>query len=150
MKKPHLQKLVVVAAAAAGAGLTWMTLFSTGVAGASPDMTGKTFSEASAALKMAGYTPIVSIAIGDKTAQGDCKVVRQQDIPAAISWVSSQTSSNGVFIGGDQATLYPVQLPNVPVAGRVWLTLACYGGPGVTGGQATGSGSISTKPSSSG
>jgi hypothetical protein len=147
VKKLEMGKFIVVGAAAAGAGAAALALVSTGVAGASPDQTGKSFSEAQATLKTAGYTPIVSIAIGDKTAQGDCKVIRQQDIPAAISWVTSQTSSNGVFVGGDQPTLYPITLPNVPAVGRVLLTLSCYGGSNIAAGQATGTGDVTSKPS---
>jgi hypothetical protein len=147
VKKLPTHKLVVFGAAAAGAGAASLALFSTGVAGASPDQTGKSFSEAQATLKTAGYTPIVSIAVGDKTAQSDCKVIRQQDIPTAVSWVTSQTSSNGVFVGGDQPTLYPITLPNVPASGRVLLTLSCYAGSKIAAGQATGAGDITSKPS---
>jgi hypothetical protein len=141
MRKSTLNKVVILAAAAVAAGSLSITLFSTGVAGASPDMTGKTFSQAQAALSQAGYTAVASIAIGDKQSQANCKVVRQQDL-----------STSAVFVGGDQPTLYPIRTPagtmSIPTAGQVLLTLACYGAGNVGQGQATGSGDITTKPSS--
>jgi hypothetical protein len=125
-----------------------MTLSSTGVAGAAPDMSGKTFSEAQAALKQAGYTAVVSTSVGDKTAQGDCKVIRSQSPPTGITgWSASAIAANGTFIGGDQPTLYPITLPNVPASGLVLLTLSCYAASDVAAGQATGTGDITTKPS---
>ncbi|MCW2652492.1 MAG: hypothetical protein QOE41_2002 [Mycobacterium sp.] len=150
MNKPYAGKLVVVGAAAAAAGVAALTLSSTGVAGASPDQSGKTFSEAQATLKMLGYTPVTRVTVGDKTAQGDCTVVRQQDLgaPATAGWLTPQTGAGGIFFGGDQPTLYPIQLPQIPTPGQVLLTLACYHGGGVAAGQATGSGDINSKPPS--
>jgi hypothetical protein len=145
LKKPSVKTLIVLAAAAAGAAA--MPLFAS-AAGASPDMTGKTFSEAQAALKMSGYTAVANAAIGDKTAQSDCKVIRQQDMNSGISgWSTSQTSANAQFVGGDQPTLYPITLPNVPTTGQVLLTLACYHASDAATGHPTGTGSITTKPS---
>jgi len=48
--KSYAQKLMVLGAAGAAAGMASSMLSSTGVDGASPDMSGKTFSEAQAAL----------------------------------------------------------------------------------------------------
>jgi hypothetical protein len=74
-----LKKLLIVGAGALAATAASLTLASTGVAGAAPpDTSGQTFSEAQASLKSAGYTAVVSTTIGDKVAQGDCTVVRQQ------------------------------------------------------------------------
>jgi hypothetical protein len=145
MNKSYVKKLTVIgAAAAAGAGL--MTLLDTGVAGASPDVSGKTFSEAQAALKRYGYTAAAMTAVGDKTAQSDCKVVRQQDINTPTpGWPTSQLV-NGVFVGGDQPTLYPGPgFGDIPTTGQVLLTLDCYpaGDAGLS--HPTGSGDINTK-----
>ncbi len=137
MNKSYVQKFVVLGVAGAAAGLASLTLTSTGVAGAQPSVTGKTYSEAQATLSATGYTAVVASVIGDKTAQSNCMVVRQQDFP-----------TTNVFIGGDQPTLYPVKLPNVPTSGQVFLTLACYNSKDVAAGQATGSGDINSKPSS--
>ena len=134
MKKSYAQKLIVLGVAGVTAGMASLTLSSTGVAGASPDMSGKTFSEAQAALGAMGYTAVAATVIGDKASQGNCKVVRQQDFP-----------TSNVFVGGDQPTLYPVKLPNVPTAGQVLLTLSCYNAKDAAPGQATGSGDINTK-----
>ena len=137
MAKSYIHKVVVLGVAGTAAGLAAWTLTSTGVAGAQPSVTGKTYSEAQATLSSMGYTPVVASVIGDKTAQSNCMVVRQQDL-----------TTSTVFVGGDQPTLYPMKLPNVPTAGQVLLTLACYNSKDVAAGQATGSGDINTKPSS--
>ena len=81
MKKSHVK--VLVAAAAAG-GVACATLLTSAVAAAapSPDMTGKTFSDAQTALTQAGFTAVVANTFGDKLAQGDCKVIAQRDVPA--------------------------------------------------------------------
>ncbi|MDT5133127.1 MAG: hypothetical protein QOE41_2438 [Mycobacterium sp.] len=57
-----------------------MTSLSTGTANASPDVSGKSFSEASSALANAGYTVVVGSTVGDKLAQSDCLVTSQQDL----------------------------------------------------------------------
>jgi hypothetical protein len=137
MKKTHAQKLIVVGVAGVAAGVSTLTLSSTGVAVASPDMSGKTYSEAQAALSSMGYTAVATTVFGDKSAQANCKVLRQQDFP-----------TSNIFVGGDQPTLYPIKLPNVPTAGQVFLTLACYNAKDSAAGQATGSGDINTKPGS--
>jgi hypothetical protein len=74
----NAKKLIVLGAGALAASAATLTLMSTGVAGAAPDESGKTYSEAQAALKAAGYTAVVSSAVGDAVAQGDCTVTRQQ------------------------------------------------------------------------
>jgi hypothetical protein len=102
-------KKLIVSAAAGFAGIAvWMVLASTGVASASPDVSGKTFSEAQSVLSGVGLTAVSTTAIGDKQAQGDCTVVRQQDVPS-VAW----------------------QPPGWPAAGgpptkQVLLTLQCY------------------------
>jgi hypothetical protein len=62
------------------------------------------------------------------------------------AWSTSQTV-NGDFIGGDQPTLYPGPgFGDIPVPGRVMLTLSCYrasGGPDMS--VATGKGDINSK-----
>lgn len=149
MTKSHMSKLVVIAIATAAAGALSMTLPATAAAGGSPDMTGKTFSQAKAALTQAGYTAVSQITIGDRTASGDCKVIRQEDLPSAITgWSASNISSNGVFIGGDQPTLYPGPgFGDIPASGRVLLTLSCYSANDASASHPTGSGDITTKPS---
>jgi hypothetical protein len=136
---------------AAAVGSAGAAFLSSGVAVASPDMTGESYSDASAALKGAGFTPIVQSVVGDKTAQGDCTVIRQKDVtPGLAAWVTSNTV-NGVFVGGDQPTNFSGPgYGNEPSAGRVMLTLACYPGPKVAPGLATGTGDINAaKPSKS-
>lgn len=49
------------------------------VAGASPDVVGQKYGDASSSLSSAGYTPIVSVTVGDRLHWPDCVVVRQQD-----------------------------------------------------------------------
>jgi hypothetical protein len=85
----NANKLIVVGAGVLAAGAATLTLMSTGVAGAAPDVSGQTFSEAQAALKEAGYTAVVSTAVGDAVSQGDCTVVRQN------------TTTASSFVGGD-------------------------------------------------
>ena len=146
MAKLYVQKLVVVGGGGAAAGLAALTLSSTGVAGAQPSVTGKTFSEAQATLGSMGYTAVVSTVIGDKATQANCMVVRQQDFPGGAQWAASTV--NSIFTGNDQPTLYPIHLPNEPTTGQVFLTLGCYNSKDVAAGQATGSGDINTKPGS--
>lgn len=50
-----------------------------GVAHASPDVSGKTFAEASSTLSSAGYSPVVVSTIGATLGRSDCVVTRQQD-----------------------------------------------------------------------
>ena len=148
MSKFHAHKAALVAVAAATAGTASAVLCTAGVAGASssPDVTGKTFSQAQAALKTSGYTAVVQAVVGDKTAQGDCKVIHQVDVPSAITgWSTSNLSTNGVFVGADQPTLYPITLPYIPASGRVMLTLSCYGASDANPSHPTGSGDITTK-----
>ena len=120
MKLSATLKAVTLAAAAGSLAL----LFSA-PASASPDVTGKSFSNAQTALKTAGYTVVVASTVGDKTAQSDCVVTGQRDQPTGISWLTSQTV-NGVFVGGDQPTLYPITLRYIPSSGKVLLSLSCY------------------------
>jgi hypothetical protein len=143
-----LGKTLVVTVAAAVA-----TLLTHGVAAATtPNIVGKSYSDAKAVLSMAGLTPVTAGVIGDKTAQSDCKVIAQHDAqPGLQGWATADTT-NGVFIGGDQPTLYAGPgFGNIPTAGRVFLTLACYAASDAAPGQATGTGDINTKkkPSSS-
>ena len=72
-----MTKLIVFAAGAVGAIAMSLTLISAAIG--SPDTSGQTFAEAKAALTAAGYTVVVSTTVGDKLAQGDCTVIRQQD-----------------------------------------------------------------------
>jgi hypothetical protein len=145
--KPDITKptLCVVAAAVAAAAAALLTA---GVAAAaSPDVSGKTFSQAQAALKQAGYTAVVATAFGDKTAKGNCKVIGQHDLAGGppASWVTSATVT-GVFVGGDQPTLYPGPgFGDMPTTGRVMLTLACYSAGDAGAAHPTGTGDVNTK-----
>ena len=145
MTSQALKKLVVLCAAAGGASALTLAA-GTAAAKTSPDMTGKTFSEAQTALKQAGLTAVVSITVGDKLAQGDCKVIRQRDMtPGTPSWLTSNTVG-GVFVGGDQPTNFGGPgYGNQPTTGRVFLTLDCYGAQDAAQGAATGKGDINTK-----
>jgi hypothetical protein len=145
MKKSSLRTLIVLAAAA---GTSATAVSSAGVAAASPDQTGKAWSDAQTSLKYAGYSPVAATIIGDKVPTSSCKVVRQQDwIGSNNNWVISNTV-NGVFVGNDQPTLYPGSTPLFPAAGTVFVTLACYGAKDLALGTVTGSGDITTKPGS--
>ena len=128
---------VVAVAVAIVAGASF-GLWSAPTSAASPDVTGKTYSDAQSALKMAGFTAVIATTVGDKTPQSSCKVVHQQDFPIAA-----------VFVGGDQPTLYPVTLPNVPTSNQVMLTLVCYPASDASQSRATGKGDITKKPTSS-
>ena len=134
MSRSYLGSVVAVAVAiCAGASLG---LWSAPTAAAtSPDVTGKTYSDAQAALKSAGFTAVIATTVGDKTPQSSCKVVRQQDFPITA-----------VFVGGDQPTLYPVNLPQIPTSNQVLLTLVCYPASDASQSQPTGTGDITTKP----
>jgi hypothetical protein len=145
MKESSMRTLVVLAVAA---GTSAMAVFSAGVAAASPDQTGKAWSDAQTSLKYAGYAPVAATIIGDKSPPAGCKVIRQQDwIGGNNNWVISNTV-NGVFVGNDQPTLYPGSTPYFPTAGTVFVTLACYGAKDAAAGTVTGSGDITTKPGS--
>jgi hypothetical protein len=148
MNRSHVKVLVATAAAA---GEAWAMLLTSAVASAasSPDVTGKTFSDAQTALKQAGFTAVVANTFGDKLAQGDCKVIGQRDLPTGLTgWSASNTTNDGIFIGGDQPTLYPGPgFGDIPATGRVMLTLACYGAKDAGPSRPTGSGDINTKKS---
>jgi len=138
MEKPKLRRFAAVAVGA-GACASSLALWSAAVAGASPDMTGKSYSDAKSALGQAGFTAVASVAVGDKTPQSSCKVVHQQDFPISA-----------IFVSGDQPTLYPGPgFGNIPTSGQVLLTLSCYQATDVNQSQVTGSGSITTKPAPS-
>jgi len=145
MKKSSVRTLIVLAV---GAGTSAMAVSSAGVAAASPDQTGKAWSDAQTSLKYAGFAPLAATIIGDKTPTASCKVIRQQDwIGANNNWTISNTV-NGVFVGNDQPTLYPGSTPYIPTAGTVFVTLSCYGAKDAAAGTVTGSGDITTKPGS--
>jgi hypothetical protein len=142
-----LGKTLVVTAAATGAAL-----LTPGVAEATtPNIVGKTYSDAKAVLSMAGLTPITAGVIGDKTAQSDCRVIAQRDAQPGLQGWNTADTINGVFVGGDQPTLYAGPgFGDIPTSGRVFLTLACYGSPDASPARPTGTGDINTKkPSSS-
>jgi hypothetical protein len=142
MTKSYGKRLVAVAAVAGGA--TSIALFASGVAAASPDMTGKTFSQAQTALSQAGLTAVAASYIGDKTAQADCTVVSQRDVAGGFpDWATSNTV-NGVFIGRSPTQFTGGGFGNNPTQGQVLLTLACYPVGDATAGRATGSGDITT------
>jgi hypothetical protein len=148
----QLKTQIILGAAAAGAGAASMIWLATGVAAASPDLSGKTFAQAQASLELAGYSAVVGSVIGDKTAQNDCTVIGQQDLTGGFpsSWLTSQTI-NGVFLGGDQPTLYPGPgFGNVPTTGQVIVTLACYRVDDAGPARPTGSGDINTKKANTG
>ena len=98
-----MRKLVVILAGVVAAVAASLIMISQ--AGAAPDQTGQTFAEAKAALANAGYAPVVSSSVGDKVAQDDCLVVRQQ------------TTTAPPFVGGGVSA--PSSKP------RVLLSLNC-------------------------
>jgi hypothetical protein len=100
----NAKKLIVVGAGTVAAGVASLALMSTGVAGAAPDESGKTYSEALADLKAAGYTAVMSTVVGDKVAQGDCTVVRQNSTKASAfvgGGVSAPSSAKKVYLSLD-------------------------------------------------
>lgn len=78
-----MKKLIPLGAGASAiaAGLA----LGTGVANASPSVTGQTFSAASSTLKSAGYTVVAASSFGDKLAQSDCLVVSQRDAKKSVT-----------------------------------------------------------------
>ena len=138
MEKSKLRRSAAIAVGTSACASV-LALSSAAVAGASPDMTGKSYSDAKTALSQAGFSAVASVVVGDKTSQSSCKVVRQQDFPITA-----------IFVGGDQPTLYPGPgFGNIPTSGQVLLTLSCYNASDINQSQLTGSGSITTKPSTS-
>ena len=90
----NVKKLTVVGAGVLAAGATALTLISTGVAGAAPDTSGQTFSEAQAALSKSGYQAVMGSSVGDDVSQGDCLVTRAQGI-MATPFVGGDVSAQG-------------------------------------------------------
>jgi hypothetical protein len=135
MEKSKLRSVAAIAVVT-GTGASALALWSAAGAGASPDMTGKSYSNAQTALSQAGFTAVPSVAVGDKAGRANCTVVHQQDFPITA-----------IFVGGDQPTLYPGPgFGNIPTSGQVLLTLSCYQASDVNQSQVTGSGDIRTKP----
>jgi hypothetical protein len=90
-KGDPLTKLKILAVAAGAA----MTVFGPGVpcAQGSPSVSGEKFSDASEALKKAGYTVQVSSTVGDRLPQSDCVVTAQSD-SAPRAFGPSQFNAN--------------------------------------------------------
>jgi PASTA domain len=88
-----VNRLIVLAAAAGAA----MSLLSAGKAGAqgAPDVTGKKYSEATAALKNAGFTAQLAAKVGDQLSQGDCLVSSQAVLASTSSFGPSQFKGGG-------------------------------------------------------
>jgi hypothetical protein len=61
------------------AGAAVAVSLGSGIASASPSVWGKTYAEAAAALKNAGFTPVVAVKVGDRLAQYDRLVTGQVD-----------------------------------------------------------------------
>ena len=85
-----MTKIKILAAVVAAIALSVMLPSNALAAKAAPDVSGKKFSEAQAALKTAGFTAVVFSSIGDKLAQGDCIVVhpesaQQRSTPYEVS-----------------------------------------------------------------
>ena len=84
----RLNRLIVLAAAAGVA----MSTLSAGAAGAqgAPDVTGKKYSDATAALKNAGFTAKLGAIVGDQMSQDDCLVSSQEVVPSTSPFGPSQ------------------------------------------------------------
>jgi beta-lactam-binding protein with PASTA domain len=79
-KSVKLLSAVIGASAVVAMGAV-TALAGTGVAGAAtPDVTGQTFSKASAALSAAGFKVVVATTIGTKKSQPDCIVTGEHTI----------------------------------------------------------------------
>ena len=83
-----MNRLIVLAAAAGVA----MSMLSAGAAGAqgAPDVTGQKYSEATAALKKAGFTAKLAAKVGDQLSQDDCLVSSQAVLSSTSSFGPSQ------------------------------------------------------------
>jgi hypothetical protein len=112
-----MNKLIVLAVGAFAAIAMSLTLVSQ--AGASPDTTGETFSEASAVLTEAGYSAVVSTSVGSRLAQSDCTVTRQQDVGGGTGF-QPPGMVNGSFMGDG-----PVAEVGAAGKPRVLLSLNC-------------------------
>ena len=66
-------------------GMVLMAVLCSGVAQASPDVTGQKYSDASSTLSGAGYKVKVSTSFGSRVAQADCLVVNQRDAKASMT-----------------------------------------------------------------
>ena len=74
------------AAVCAAAAMAVTTLTTEGLAYASPpSVTGQTYSDASAALSGAGFTPVVATTVGDQKAWADCLVVNDSAADGAAT-----------------------------------------------------------------
>jgi hypothetical protein len=73
-------KIKILAAVVAAIAISVMLPSNALAAKAAPDVSGQKFSDAQAALKTAGFTAVVSGAVGDKLPQSDCIVVRQENV----------------------------------------------------------------------
>lgn len=95
-----MKKLIVLGAGLGAATAASVALFSTGVAGASPNVVGQTLSEAQAAVTAAGLTSVVSTSVGDQQAQSNCVVARQQDriVPAPQDTALSDSTQVLLFL----------------------------------------------------
>ena len=83
---------------------------------------------------------------GDKLAQGDLQSDRPAGCTSGLTGWSTSNTTNGIFTGGDQPTLYPGPgFGDIPTTGQVMLTLACYGAKDAGPARPTGSGDINTK-----
>lgn len=71
------RQFIRVGAVTLAAALSSMAAIAT--AQASPNVVGEKYADASSALSSAGYTPVVSVTVGDHLHWPDCVVVRQQD-----------------------------------------------------------------------
>jgi hypothetical protein len=89
----RVNRLMVLAAAAGAA----MSLSSAGAAGAqgAPDVTGKTYSEAAATLKNAGFTARLAATVGDQLSQNDCLVSSQAVLASTSSFGPAQFNGGG-------------------------------------------------------
>ena len=80
-----MMKLIVLTVAGGASA----ALLSASVAGASPSVWGKTYSEASQTLKSAGYNVVVGTTVGDQVPMGQCLVTSQIDA-APPTWGPDQ------------------------------------------------------------
>ena len=64
----------------------------------SPDVVGQKYGDASGTLGDAGFTPVVSTAVGDQEPESNCVVVRQQDRTVQPAANSSGSATNETLL----------------------------------------------------
>lgn len=76
-----MKKLILIGAGSVASAAAAMTFVGNGVASAAPDVVGKTYAEASAAISEEGGTATIATRVGDRLAEEECLVTGAWDAP---------------------------------------------------------------------